>query len=159
MFLVYVSAILTTGLFGNSRESRKPRQIHLRSGDRPVVHRLSTLRGLPKRKGPVDAMRIQERCDGHKTFRPLQKKEQVEDVKPAFLRKGTGYHQGRAKYHQWEVIEGAASVDESAITGESAPIIRRQAATEAQQQEKPPCCQTGSKVRVTYSEAREISTR
>lgn len=41
------------------------------------------------------------------------------------------------------VIEGVASVDESAITGESAPVIREAVATSHRSPVAPACCRTG----------------
>ena len=53
-----------------------------------------------------------------------------------------------------DVIEGAASVDESAITGESAPWSARPAATALPLPAVPRCCPTGSSSRSPVSPAR-----
>lgn len=54
------------------------------------------------------------------------KKEQVENISSSALKKGdiVIVKAGEQIPGDGEVIEGAASVDESAITGESAPVIR-----------------------------------
>ena len=54
------------------------------------------------------------------------KKEQITAVSSALLKKGdiVIVKAGEQIPGEGEVIEGAASVDESAITGESAPVIR-----------------------------------
>ena len=44
-----------------------------------------------------------------------------------------------------EVIEGVASVDESAITGESAPVIRESGGDRSAVTAGTGCCRTGSR--------------
>src|ERR1700728_4191797 len=60
------------------------------------------------------------------TARRLEKNGQVEEVSANDLRKGdvVKVHAGEVIPADGDVIEGAATVDESAITGESAPVIR-----------------------------------
>ena len=57
---------------------------------------------------------------------PPRQKRQVEEVSATDLRKGdvVVVHAGEIIPADGDVIEGAATVDESAITGESAPVIR-----------------------------------
>jgi K+-transporting ATPase ATPase B chain len=57
-----------------------------------------------------------------------------------------------------EVIDGVASVDESAITGESAPVIRESGGDFARSPAAPACCRTGSSCASRSTRARPSST-
>ncbi len=53
-----------------------------------------------------------------------------------------------------EIVEGVASVDESAITGESAPVIRESGGTAPRSRGGPRCCRTASSCASRRSGAR-----
>ena len=109
MLLVYISAILTSGLwltciFANFAEA------------------IAEGRG----KAQADSLRASKKdVEAHK-IPSADKKEQITAVSSATLKKGdiVIVKAGEQIPGDGEVIEGAASVDESAITGESAPVIR-----------------------------------
>ena len=77
-------------------------------------------------KAQADALRASKKdVEAHK-IPSADKKEQITAVSSALLKKGdiVIVKAGEQIPGDGEVIEGAASVDESAITGKSAPVIR-----------------------------------
>lgn len=132
MLLVYISAILTSGLWIVSLFGLKDAS----SGYTLVIavilwftcifanfaEAIAEGRG----KAQADALRASKKdVEAHK-IPSADKKEQITAVSSATLKKGdiVIVKAGEQIPGDGEVIEGAASVDESAITGESAPVIR-----------------------------------
>lgn len=77
-------------------------------------------------KAQADALRASKKdVEAHK-IPSIERRTEVEDVSSASLSKGdiVIVKAGEQIPADGEVIDGAASVDESAITGESAPVIR-----------------------------------
>lgn len=132
MLLVYLSAILTTGLWLVSLFGLK---------DAPSGYTLAIAVILwftcifanfaeaiaeGRGKAQADALRASKKdVEAHK-IPSADKKEQITVVSSAALKRGDVVivKAGEQIPGDGEVIEGAASVDESAITGESAPVIR-----------------------------------
>ncbi len=77
-------------------------------------------------KAQADALRAAKKDVQAYTIASLDSREEVTAVSSALLRKGdlVIVRAGEQIPADGEVIDGAASVDESAITGESAPVIR-----------------------------------
>lgn len=132
MFLVYASAALTTLLFVFSLFGLSDAQPALFSPSRsscgsrcssPTLPRPSPRAGIKRRRIPCGPP--SRDVEAHKIPSPDQK-ENIAAIASALLKKGdiVIVRAGEQIPADGEVIEGAASVDESAITGESAPVIR-----------------------------------
>ena len=134
MFMVYVSAILTTVLFAFSLFGVSDGIVS--SGFILAIAIILWLTDLfsnfaeaiaeGRGKAQADTLRANRRdVMAHKLANPNDH-DVFAEVPGASLRKGDCYivKAGEQIPADGEVIEGAASVDESAITGESAPVIR-----------------------------------
>ncbi len=134
MFLVFISAILTTvlwiaSLFGMKDASASSGYIlaiavilWLTSLFANFAEAISEGRG----KAQADSLRASRKdVEAHK-IPSAAEKDKITAVPSAQLRKGdiVLVKAGEQIPGDGEVIEGAATVDESAITGESAPVIR-----------------------------------
>ena len=134
MFLVYVSAILTTVLFVLSLFGISDGIVSscfilaitvilwLTSLFSNFAEAIAEGRG----KAQADTLRASRRdVMAHRLSDPANH-DRAEEITGASLQKGDVYivKAGEQIPADGEVIEGAASVDESAITGESAPVIR-----------------------------------
>lgn len=134
MFLVYISAILTTilwiaSLFGVKEANVSSIYILVvaiilwfTSLFANFAEAIAEGRG----KAQADTLRASRKdVDAHK-IASLENKDRFVTVKSAQLKKGdlVIVKAGEQIPADGDVIEGAASVDESAITGESAPVIR-----------------------------------
>ena len=133
MFLVYLSSILTTGLWLIS--------LIAGIGDAPTGYtgaiavilwftvlfaNFAEAIAEGRGKAQADSLRKAKKdVDAHK-IASAQQKDKYSVVPSASLRKGdlVIVRAGEQIPGDGEVIDGAASVDESAITGESAPVIR-----------------------------------
>ena len=134
MFLVYLSAILTTLLFILSLAGISDGIVS--SGFILTVAIILWLTDLfsnfaeaiaeGRGKAQADSLRAaRKEVTAHKLADP-SKRNAVTDVPGVSLKKGEYFlvNAGEQIPADGEVVEGAASVDESAITGESAPVIR-----------------------------------
>jgi len=132
MFLVYVSAILTSLLFVLSLFGIKDAPSGYIFGISIILwftvlfanfaEAIAEGRG----KAQADSLRSAKKdVEAHK-ISSLDAKDKVEAISSALLKKGDMVMivAGEQVPADGEVIEGAASVDESAITGESAPVVR-----------------------------------
>lgn len=132
MLLVYISAILTTLLWMISLMGIKDAP----SGFTFAIAIILWLTVLfanfaesiaeGRGKAQADALRASKRdVEAHK-ISSIEKKNQIQTVVSTELKKGdlVIVKAGEQIPADGEIIEGAASVDESAITGESAPVIR-----------------------------------
>ncbi|MBU5625472.1 potassium-transporting ATPase subunit KdpB [Oscillibacter sp. MSJ-2] len=134
MFLVYLSAILTTALYALSLVGISEHLVS--SGFILTIAVILWLTSLfsnfaeaiaeGRGKAQADSLRSSRRdVTAHKLSDPSDRSKYV-DVPGATLKKGEFFvvSAGEQVSADGEVVEGAASVDESAITGESAPVIR-----------------------------------
>lgn len=133
MLLVYLSAIMTTGLWLIS--------LIFGIGDAPTGYTCAVAVILwftvlfanfaeaiaeGRGKAQADSLRKAKKdVDAHKIPSPDQK-ERITVIPSTSLKKGdlVLVKAGEQIPGDGEVVDGAASVDESAITGESAPVIR-----------------------------------
>lgn len=132
MLLVYISAILTSGLwivslFGlKDASSGYTLAIAIILWFTCVFANFAEAIAEGRGKAQADALRASKKdVEAHK-IPSADKKEQITAISSATLKKGdiVIVKAGEQIPGDGEVIEGAASVDESAITGESAPVIR-----------------------------------
>lgn len=132
MLLVYISAILTSGLwiislFGlKDTSSSYTLVIAVILWFTCIFANFAEAIAEGRGKAQADALRASKKdVEAHK-IPSANKKEQITAVSSATLKKGdiVIVKAGEQIPGDGEVIEGAASVDESAITGESAPVIR-----------------------------------
>lgn len=132
MLLVYISAILTTILFFLSFLGLKDAPSGYTFGIALVLwftvlfanfaEAIAEGRG----KAQADSLRASKKdVEAHK-IPSMNQKESIEKIFSSLLKKGdiVLVLAGEQIPADGEVIDGAASVDESAITGESAPVIR-----------------------------------
>ncbi|MDY3619406.1 potassium-transporting ATPase subunit KdpB [Agathobaculum sp.] len=132
MLLVYVAAILTSVLWAASLFGVRDAS----SGFTFAVAAILWLTVLfanfaeaiaeGRGKAQADTLRASRRDVQANKIPSMEEKEQVTAVPSALLRKDdlVIVRAGEQVPADGEVVEGAASVDESAITGESAPVIR-----------------------------------
>ncbi|MCI1269561.1 MAG: potassium-transporting ATPase subunit KdpB [Ruminococcus sp.] len=132
MFLVYISSILTTILFILSLFGIKDTN----SGFICAIAIILWLTNLfanfaeaiaeGRGKAQADSLRAAKKDVTASKIPSIEKRESVEKVSSSTLKKGdiVIVYAGEQIPADGEVIDGAASVDESAITGESAPVIR-----------------------------------
>ncbi len=132
MLLVYISAILTSGLwlvslFGIKDASNEyTLAIAVILWFTCIFANFAEAIAEGRGKAQADSLRASKKdVEAHK-IPSADKKEQITAVSSATLKKGdiVIVKAGEQIPGDGEVIEGAASVDESAITGESAPVIR-----------------------------------
>lgn len=132
MLLVYISAILTSGLwivslFGlKDASSGYTLAIAVILWFTCIFANFAEAIAEGRGKAQADALRASKKdVEAHK-IPSADKKDQITAVSSATLKKGdiVIVKAGEQIPGDGEVIEGAASVDESAITGESAPVIR-----------------------------------
>ncbi|NNJ32000.1 potassium-transporting ATPase subunit KdpB [Lacrimispora defluvii] len=132
MFLVYFSSIVTTILFAISLFGYKDASSGYILGITIILwftvlfanfaEAIAEGRG----KAQADSLRTAKKdVEAHKIL-SHDNKENMESISSALLKKGELVYvkAGEQIPADGEVVEGAASVDESAITGESAPVVR-----------------------------------
>lgn len=132
MLLVYVSAILTTLLwiisfFGiQDAPSSYTLAISVILWFTVLFGNFAEAIAEGRGKAQADSLRASKKdVEAHK-IPSMEKKEEITNVSSATLKKGDVVivMAGEQIPADGEVIEGVASIDESAITGESAPVIR-----------------------------------
>ncbi len=132
MFLVYVSAIVTSGLFLLSLFGIKDASsayifaIALILWFTVLFANFAEAIAEGRGKAQADALRLAKKdVEAHK-IPSIERREESVIISSALLTKGDLIivKAGEQIPADGDVVEGAASVDESAITGESAPVVR-----------------------------------
>jgi len=128
MFVVEVGAVLTSVLLIDNTINHRAGfgfnlQITAVAVGYGAVRQLCRGHGEGRGKAQADTLR---KAKGETVARRYTADGSLEDVASGLLRLGDVIHVVANRYiaGDGEVIEGVASVDESAITGESAPVIR-----------------------------------
>lgn len=132
MFLVYVSAILTTLLFLLSLVGIKDTGSGFILGVTVILWFTDLFGNFAEAiaegrgKAQADALRASRKDVMASKIPSKERRNEIQKVSSASLRKGdlVLVTAGEQIPADGDVIDGAASVDESAITGESAPVIR-----------------------------------
>lgn len=132
MLLVYISAILTTGLWVASLLGLKDASpgytlaIAIILWFTCIFANFAEAIAEGRGKAQADSLRAAKKDVLAHKIPSAGEKEQITDVSSVTLKKGDMVlvKVGEQIPGDGEVVEGAASVDESAITGESAPVIR-----------------------------------
>ncbi len=132
MLVVYIAAILTTGLFILSLfgiRDAKPNYIlgiSIILWFTVLFANFAEAIAEGRGKAQADALRAAKKDVEASKIPSLEERENVTKISSAQLKKGdlVIVFVGEQIPADGEVIDGAASVDESAITGESAPVIR-----------------------------------
>jgi K+-transporting ATPase ATPase B chain len=132
MFVVEVGSVLTTGLFvqavvGQGEASASfIGAVAVWLWFTVLFANFSEALAEGRGKAQADALRRARRETSAKKLRQPKHGAETESVPSTALRKGDAYlvDAGDIIAADGEVIEGVASVDESAVTGESAPVIR-----------------------------------
>lgn len=132
MFLVYISAILTTILFFVSLFGLKDVSVGYTLAISIILWFTCVFANFAEAiaegrgKAQADALRAAKRDVEAHVIPSADQKDKITAVSSALLKKGdmVFVKSGEQIPADGEVVEGAASVDESAITGESAPVIR-----------------------------------
>lgn len=132
MLLVYISAILTTllciiSLFGIQDTSTSfTLGIAIILWFTVLFANFAEAIAEGRGKAQADSLRAAKKdVEAHK-IPSLQQRDEIESISSALLKRGDKVivKAGEQIPGDGEVIDGVASVDESAITGESAPVIR-----------------------------------
>ena len=132
MFVVYLGSIVTTvQAAGTGRHGRRAGRLHLRGRVLAVVHRAVRECGRGARRRARQGAGRCAACGAQARVREgARRAEAIRQHQPsrAERRLAAGsivlVEAGDTIPADGEVIDGVASVDESAITGESAPVIR-----------------------------------
>ncbi len=132
MFVVYIASILTTVLYVCALVGIKDNTPGFILGIAVLLWLTVLFANFAEAiaegrgKAQADALRATKRDITAKKIPSLDKRDSVSEVPSASLRKGdiVVVYAGEQIPADGDVIDGAASVDESAITGESAPVIR-----------------------------------
>lgn len=139
MLLVYISAILTTILAAFSLCGIDDAPFGFTAGIAAVLWLTSLFANFAEAiaegrgKAQADSLRASRRDVTAHLLSDPKDHNSFTDVASAALGKGDLFivHAGKQIPADGDVVEGAASVDESAITGESAPSSAKRAATAA----------------------------
>ena len=128
MFVVEVGSVLTTALLIDNTIHHRPGfafnlQITLWLWFTVLFANFAEAMAEGRGKAQADTLR---KAKGETIAKRYTESNELEDVPSALLRSGDIIYVVAGSYSagDGEVIEGVASVDESAITGESAPVIR-----------------------------------
>ncbi|MBN1034734.1 K(+)-transporting ATPase subunit B [Clostridium botulinum] len=132
MLLVYISSILTTILYAVSLVGIRDSKSSFILGITIILWLTVLFANFAEAiaegrgKAQADSLRAAKKdVEAHK-IPSIEKRDEITKVSSALLKKGdiVIVVAGEQVPADGEVIDGAASVDESAITGESAPVIR-----------------------------------